>query len=170
MTWDKLFDFLALNLKKFVIVLVSTGLLLFLPEKLLVKFNLLDLINEKRSMVSILFLISICGTFVELIDKLLKSIKNKMKIKSNRKKQIHLLKTLGEDEKDFLEKFIKDNLSTIYESYNSGTAKSLCTKRIIYYRAQTSSDYNMTIGYNIQPWAFELLCENENFLKRKNSN
>lgn len=166
MTWEKLLDFVALNLKKFVIVLVSTGLLLFLPEQILVRFNLLDLINEKRSIISILFLISISGTFVELIDKLLKSIKEKMEIKSNRKAQMYLLKTLGEDEKEFLEDFVKNNLSTTYASYNSGTAKSLCSKRIIHYGAQTTSDHNMTISYNIQPWALELLIKHKSLLKR----
>lgn len=124
---EKIVDFLKLLQKLSVIILITCGCLLFLPETFIEKLYLIKFKNDYSSYIGFLFLLS--SVFVA--DSIWKYLKNKWYSRNVEKKTHRTLMELDEKEKAVLREFYLQNQNTIFLPINDSIVAGLIDKRIL---------------------------------------
>ncbi len=150
----------------FLIVSVAIGVLLFGPENLLQQIGLLSVVEQYRSYLGAVFLVSFVGLLASTAVSLQGWVFGALRAKQARKAREARLLKLTSDEKRYLARYLKNDTKTQKFDFTDGTAQGLAHAGIIY-RATDMSDSNIWgtyFAYNMQPWAWEYLNANTHLL------
>lgn len=155
---------------------IVTGLILFLPEKIINVFYLLDFKNKYGSFIGIVFIISITMLFVLIIIWSAKKIIEKYKSKRIIKMRIKYLKGLDENKTALIKEFIKQKDHTLNLPTNNGVTVELNSMQVISFAGNMQpvtfgdifdgDENTMYVNYFLQPWVINLI-EKEEVLKEK---
>ena len=165
-TWSKLLDWLKQPPRIIAAITVAAGVIVFAPESLLIKLKIDAAFSAIGPYIGIVFLLgcSLLGT--HLVAILFSSIRNRylrMRFAGIRKKYLH---ELTADEKAILRYFIIHGTRTQRLPLECGQVAGLEARYIIS-RASTISRGGTDFDYNIQPWAWEYLHQNQHLLNEQ---
>ena len=113
-------DFLKLPPNILSAVSLATGLILFLPEKILKKMYLINFKDKFGFIIGIVFLISISILFIFLLTFVIKKIKNKIDDRNVKKGRIKYLLNADKSKTNLIKEFIKDKTHTLSLPMNDG--------------------------------------------------
>lgn len=162
---DGLFNFLS-KLKVptkiiFGAIFIVSGLIIFLPQKALLLLGLNNLTEQYRTIIGIVFLVSLAVLVLFLLDFIKDIIFIKRKWKSRKNYLINLMKNASSDEYKFLCNMYRNNME-ITVPKNTKSALYLETNGVISMPPQTTFLYHdgtVPVKYVVQPWAAEILEE-----------
>lgn len=169
---DSLISFLGV-LKKltpqlFLGISVGVGIVLFSADSFLNELGILDFQEQYKSILGIIFLVSVSVIFSQLGFWCARKAQKAWKLRIARKAQKRQLHELTPAEKTYLSPFIFDKENTVKSPVDDGVAGGLEAKGIIY-RASTLGHVITGWPYNLQPWAREYLEENSHLLEDHNN-
>lgn len=153
-----------LKLKEFVaIVFISTILLLFLTDDFLTRLGIINIRNQYKSYLSIIFVV--CMSYYILL--FINFVKNKIYIRlygASKKAITYLKKWISHEEIEFLINTFYDIKVNQFKStgmaeFSDGRKAGLEHSNIIY-RASSISAYGTEFSYNIQPVILKYLNNN----------
>ena len=142
---------------------VLSGLLLFLPETILINIGINQITTQYQQWIGILFVFSFIFWGVYIIDEARKIIISWWKNKKIMKQRQKYLKNLTKEEKEILHAYIHKNTKTNYYKLDNGIVSGLVHNEILY--LSTQAFHPSSVPYNMQPWAWEYLNENTELLK-----
>lgn len=155
---------------------IVTGLILFLPERIISVFYLLDFKNKYGSIIGIVFIISITMLFVLVVMWFAKKIIEKYKTKRIIKRRIKYLLELDENKTKLIKKFINQKDHTLNLPTNNGVTVELNSMQVISFAGNMQpvtfgdifdgDENTMYINYFLQPWVINL-TEKEEALREK---
>lgn len=119
----------------------------------------IQLLQSYKIWVHLLGLVSITYLNCLVLSKLISIIKFKINMNS-RKNYFH---TLSREEKLILRKFIINQKKTVKLSVKDGEVNHLENLGFIY-RTSTIGDHRMNFDFTMQPWAWNYLNSNKNFI------
>lgn len=154
---------LKLPAKTTVAVCIATAILLFSSEKILASLGLGSFVNDFRSYIGVLFLVTFCISAVTLVFKIAAFIKPWATQAFWIRQHARRLHSLTPDEKAILSQYIVNNTRSQSLSVQSGTVNALVAEKIIF-RASSLGSLS-GFDYVIQPWAWEYLKKNPNLLE-----
>ena len=159
---EKTFD----NFKKITPALVAavllTGMILFLPQKILEKMALHNLPSFWRQIIGIIFLLSIALICAIAASSMFSSIISKYKNKKFRKKQRDKLQKLSPKQMKIICDLLNSEEKVIRLDRNSGDTVYLLNSLFIHQPEQAFSfgwDNEMILKYVPQPWLLDLYNE-----------
>ena len=163
MDFSKFADWIKLSPRYLFPLSISSGFLLFVSDNTLEILGLTVFVDQYRSIVGIIFLLSsslvITSWGLATYDWFRKKIRQKTKVREMQKR----LQNLTLEEKKLLAGYIDNQTRTQYVSIDSGVVNELEISKIIY---RSSNVGNLDCwSYNIQPWAWEYLNKNSHFVK-----
>ncbi len=147
-------------------ILIMCSTLIFLPDTVIEKLGLTELLSASRSAISIALIFSGSIILVEIFDALRGIIVERHKTNKYRTNMFKHLSELTKDEKLALKEYADGDLGTVHFSMSGGVAGFLEAKGII----SRSSNLGIpgtsdTFAYSIQPVAMKLLRENPDLLQ-----
>ena len=155
---------------------IVTGLILFLPEKIIDVFYLLDFKNKYGPVIGMAFIISVTMLIVLIVMWTVKKLINNYKSKKYIKKTIKYLVELDNNKTNLIKKFIKQADHTLQLPTNNGTTVELSSNNIISLAGGTQpvsfgdifdgDENTMYLNYFLQPWVIQLI-EKESILLEK---
>ena len=165
---EKTFD----NFKKLSPALVAialiAGMILFLPASLLSKMNLDNLPALWKSIIGIVFLLSVALILTILVFSLVFRIEKSKKTKKALNDYKKLLLSLSPTQKDIVSRLIKSDDKTIVLDSNSGDTIYLLNARIIFRPGQFCDyglDNKIYMTYVPHPWLQRLYLEEPELFK-----
>lgn len=164
-------DFLKLPPNILSAVSLATGLILFLPEKILKKMYLINFKDKFGFIIGIVFLISISILFIFLLTFVIKKIKNKIDDRKVKKGRIKYLLNADKSKTNLIKEFIKDKTHTLSLPMNDGLILELQYFGIINATGNTQLadmgyDNSVYIKYFLQPWVIGIISNNEELSKK----
>lgn len=155
---------------------IVTGLILFLPKKIINMFYLLDFKNKYGSFIGIIFIISVTMLIVLIVMWSAQKMIYKYKKKKHIKKTIKYLANLDKNKTNLIKKFIKQVDHTLQLPVNNGTTVELRNNNIISLAGGTQpvslgnifdrDETTMYLNYFLQSWVIQLI-EKESILMEK---
>lgn len=141
-------------------ITLASGIVLFLPDKLVAKFYMTDFRNQYGFAISITFLVSLSILICYLIVAIVKLIKADIKKKKIVQKQENIARNLDEYEKEIMREFMRSGDRTLWLPMNTGIVRTLQHKMLI---APAGSNHIVDISFKIpfliQPWAHEFFSK-----------
>ena len=138
---EKLFDINKIPTKLFFVIFLSTGLILFVPNKFLTKLNLTDFLNDYGKFIGISFIISSSFLLITLINYFSKKVKNKKFKRKIEESILRDIQYLDHHEKALIREFFINGKYTLQLPIDNDTVVSLVNKRIIYQASSTGFTY-----------------------------
>lgn len=163
-SWIKLLDLLKMGIVPSTILLLSSSVLLFASEELLSKIGLSAFVENYRSIIGFLWVVSLCAVLIPIIVACLKYFRNwfiKQRRLSNLQSSLNMLSSA---EKKVLRKYIKGNTKTQYFDMSDGVVGGLVSSEILY-RSSNLSNQLGDFAYNVQPWAWNYLKKHYEILE-----
>ncbi len=163
-------NFLKLPPNILAAISLATGIILFVPEKILNKLYMSDFRNEYGFIISIVFLTSISLLFIFLISKAYKKLKKHVSDKKLEEGRIKYLLNAEKAKVKRIKNLIKAETHTLSFPMNDGLTKEFEYFGII---AQAGNTQPIEFGYNdemyikyfLQPWVINLISKNEELKK-----
>ena len=160
---DGLFNFLS-KLKVptkivFGALLIVSGLILFLPQKILALLGLNNLTEQHRTIIGITFLLSLSVLLLFLLGLIKDIFLIKRKCRNRKKYLISILNNTSSDEYDLLYNMYRKHMAIIVPN-NTKSALYLQTNGIISAPPQNTFLYydgTMPVKYIVQPWAANII-------------
>lgn len=159
---EKTFD----NFKKItpalVAVTILTGLILFLPEKVLEKMSLNNLPDVWKQIIGIAFILSLALIATIVFSSIFSTMASKRKAKKFKKNQRSNIKKLSPNQKAILRKMLHSKDKAIKLDSNSGDTIYLQNGLYIYRPEQAFSlgwENEMILVYVPYPWLIDLFNE-----------
>lgn len=143
--------------------LISTLLLLFLPEEVIGQLGLTEFRHTNRTYAGLVLVVSASLLAVSLVSVALPSIRVQWETRKLNKTALQALRELTEDEKDFLRPFMQGE-NTRYARVSDGVAQGLVAKTLVY-RASNLSVPGGGFPFNLQPYARRLLNDHPELLE-----
>jgi Super-infection exclusion protein B len=143
-------------------VLIATLLLSFLPESILDRLGLHDVVNTYRMYIGIALIASVSLLLVHLILVAWSPIAERFETRQLNRVGSRKLKELTREEKDFLKFYIIQGKTSVIAPITSGIAQGLVANGIIFRSSQLSS--GMNFPYNLQPYIRRILTEHPSLL------
>lgn len=162
-----LMDFLKLPSNIMSAILLTSGMILFLPDKIIRKMYMLDFKNKYGFIIGAAFIISISILMVGILISIYKFLYKKhsnFKVKKNSKK---LLESLDMYKKTIVYMLYKEDNNTHEFPLNDGAVVFLDHWMVI---QKATSQYavsdmrNPEFPYFLQPWVVDYLQKDENLL------
>jgi hypothetical protein len=156
-------DWITLTPKQSFIIFIITSILLFGGDQLITKLGLEKPIDYFQPWLGLIWLISIAlilsNAFVPFYNGCIKKYKQRKYLKRCQK----YLHDLTVDEKGLLREYIDNDTKTITAQLADGVVQELVTSDVIRL-ASSLSQHGDYFAYNIQPWAWRYLHENQYLL------
>lgn len=143
---------------------VASGLILFLPNRLISQLGLDDLIRSYRMYVGLTFLVAASLLFVQVVSFLWSLVSTPYEDWLFERKGLKLIEELTEEEKAFLRPYIINGQTSRAAPIGDGVAQGLAAKKIIF----RSSNIGHLFGgfpYNLQPYMRRLLTKRPELLR-----
>lgn len=148
---------------------IATGLILFLPERIISIIHLTDFKNSFGPYIGVFFIISITMLFVLIFIWLYKKIIEEYRAKKLIKSRIKYLKELDENKTKLIKKFIEKEDHTLNLAFNNGITIELSNYNLISLAGNTQPvtfgydifENNMCLNYFLQPWVMNLIKKEE---------
>jgi hypothetical protein len=146
--------------------LISSLLLLFLPNSILAEIGLLNFRQTHRLELGVTLLASITLLSVHSLFAIAPFVQNQWKSWRWHSEIRKALADLTDAEKVFLRSYIIDGENTRYESIYDGVANGLRSKQIVYLASSITVPgmRGMVIPYNLQPYARKVLNKRRHLL------
>lgn len=129
---EKLLELIKLSPKYLFGISIVTGLLLFSKDSFIDKLGIQQFINQNRSYIGIVFLISLVFTISEFLFNSIKNMKNKYRNHKNRRVSIKRLQKLTDEEKQILADYIFHETRRRNFSVENGLVQELVYYQILY--------------------------------------
>lgn len=152
----KAVEFLKLSTKHLLIIFFITGLALFLPTEFTDFIKLTAVIEDYRSWIGAVFLVSGVIALINIIQKFFTGLSQAKKRKGLIKFRNQKLHRLTPQEKLILTRYFLNHTTSQVLPMNDGVVNELETYKIIS-RSASISQGGVYFSYNIQPWASEYL-------------
>ncbi len=178
MDYSKIIEFFKQPQLVFVVA-VTTGLIVFLPDRAVHKMGLAHSRNTYLPFIAIIFLVATVQFITQMSIKGYTWNKERNKKKEDLDNRLKLLKSLNVEECDTLKRFIEHKTITQRLDVDSGIVNSLLLKGIIYRATNRATSgfadhtyYGVVYScdHNLQPWAWEYLNEHPELLARQEKN
>ncbi|HEY9003578.1 MAG TPA: super-infection exclusion protein B [Mucilaginibacter sp.] len=134
---EKLFDLKRIPTKLLFVICLSSGLILFVPERFLVKLNLQDFLKDYGKYIGISFIVSSAFLVIALISYVLSQLSIKTHRKKIRKRILRDIQYLDIHEKALLREFFINKKQTLQMPMDNETVIGLLNKDIIYQASGT---------------------------------
>lgn len=138
---EKLFDIKKIPTKLLFVIWLSSGLILFVPERFLTKLNLTDFLKDYGKYIGIAFLISSAFLVVTLVNYIGRRISRKRLTEKIKKSILKDIKYLDIHEKALLREFYINGKQTLQMPLDNDTVVGLVNKHIIYQASSTGFTY-----------------------------
>lgn len=138
---EKLFDIKKIPTKLLFVIWLSSGLILFVPERFLTKLNLTDFLKDYGKYIGIAFLISSAFLLVAIINYIGRLITRKQLTKKIKNSILKDIKYLDIHEKALLREFYINGKQTLQMPLDNDTVTGLVNKHIIYQASSTGFTY-----------------------------
>jgi hypothetical protein len=138
---EKLFDIKKIPTKLLFVIWLSSGLILFVPERFLTILNLSDFLKDYGKYIGIAFLISSAFLVVTLINYIGRLITRKRLTKKIKNSILKDIKYLDIHEKALLREFYINCKQTLQMPLDNETVVGLVNKHIIYQASNTGFTY-----------------------------
>ena len=160
-------NILKLPLKIMVALCISSGLILFLPNKIIEKLYMVSFRDNFGFVLGIVFVVSLsiilCTLVVMIATTIINKIRNKRIIKGRNK----IMENLDKNEKRLLKLMYDEDDKTLDVPYNSGMVVKLTSYDLI--APVTATNYidilDPRIPYFLQPWVCEYIQDHKDFFK-----
>lgn len=169
---DKLFDKVFENFKKVTPALFAitffTGMILFLPDKVLEKMSLSVLPNSWRIAIGLLFLLCLALIITIFLFSTFSKIRRRVNLRKFKKKQRKRLVNLNGAQKKIICQLFAEKDKAIQLDKISGDTIYLLTNNFLYQPQQIFSpeiDNSIQLIYVPQPWLMELYNEEPELFK-----
>jgi hypothetical protein len=146
--------------------LISTLLLLLLPDYIIAELALLQFRQAHRLELGVAFIASASLLIVQGLFALAPFLRTQWQMWRRRRDARETLAALTKAEKEFLRTFIIGGENTRFESLYDGVANGLIAKHILYRASQLTVPGmpGMLLAYNLQPYFRKMLNKNRHFL------
>jgi superinfection exclusion protein B len=158
MDLSKLVEWIKLSPKYLLGIALACGVLLFFPSAWVKFLGLEVFLSAARPWIGIVFVAAIVLVIVNIGSNIWIWVRNYVKSKLQRKRQIERLHKLTAEEKEILLGFILNKTRTQYLAYADGVVKGLEAERIIFESSNVGDLERWS--YNIQPWAWNIINSN----------
>ena len=138
---EKLFDINKIPTKLIIVIWVSAGLILFVPEQFLTKLKLESFIQDYGKFIGISFIISSAFTVIALWTFFSRLIKRKTFSRKIRNSILKDIQNLDFHEKALLREFFINGKNTLQLPIDNDTVVGLTNKQIIYSASNTGFFY-----------------------------
>lgn len=161
MTFDytKIVDWIKLSPKYLIGIAIFSGFLIFVSERVLDFFGLIQLVSSIRPYLALVFIASSALLLAGVISFLGNTILIRFKAFTYR----HRLKDLTPEEKEILKLYIDGNTRSQEFSIMNGTIQGLVADKILYRSTNLGKD--IFFSFNIKSWAWRYLKKNRNILE-----
>jgi len=151
----------------YVAVLISTGLVLFLPPSVIAEIGLTDFKVQYRTELGAAFIISASLVFAHGAFALASILSVRRKFWLHNRKAHNYMKTLTADEKKFLRRYVVDGQNSQNASIYDGVANGLEGKGLVYKASSVTIPRvpGMLVPFNMQPDARKWLTRHPQYLK-----
>lgn len=139
---EKLFDIKRIPTKLIFVLWISSGIILFLPENLLLKLNLVEFNQEYGKYLGITFILASALLGASLFTYLLGLIKKHKNQRRFQESILASLRSLDFHEKALLREFYIHGKSTLQLPFDNDTVAGLSNKGIIYQASATGFTYS----------------------------
>lgn len=156
-------SWLKLSPKYLVAIAIATGIVLFSPTDLIVRFGLTEIRDTYKPFIGLGFVSSLSLVTASATFAAIKWVRTRIKWKSNLSKSQRYLHNLTNEEADILRAYLGTQTKTLQLPIGSGVVQGLVNNHIIY-RAANVGNLIDGIAFNIQPWAWEYLTVNLHLL------
>ena len=165
------FNFLKLPPNILSAISLATGLILFLPENILLKMYLINFKDKFGFVIGIVFLLSISILIVFILSYIVNKIKTKITNHKVKKRQIAYLLKADERKTNLIKEFIKNDTHTLSLPMNDGLILELEQFMVISTAGNTQlADFdfnnNVYIKYFLQPWVIDIIASNDELKKK----
>lgn len=160
---EKLLELIKLSPKYLFGISIVSGLLLFTEDIFIVKLGIQQFVNQNRSYIGVIFLISLVFTITEFLLNSMKSIKNKYIRYKKRRIAIERLRNLTIEEKQILGDYIFNVTRTRNLPVENGLVQELVRYQILY-RSSNIGSFVEGFSFNMQPWAWKYLNKHKKLL------
>ncbi|MBF9017181.1 MULTISPECIES: super-infection exclusion protein B [unclassified Oceanispirochaeta] len=139
-------------------ILLYFFIIFLIPNIVLEKMGIEQIIVVLKPIFSIFFILSI-GFIIQ------NQIEQQLYFKSLRSH----IKSLSNDEKSFMNRYLQENLSSIHATPCEGTTGSLEAKGLIFRSSQLGIPGSLqSFPYTIQPWVLKYLKNNPKYIRNIN--
>jgi hypothetical protein len=146
-------------------VLIGSSLILFLPAAVIGEIGLSEFRIEYRTDLGFAFIASACLLLVQLAIAITPAIKRQFKLWQGARATRSFLKTLTNDEKDFLRPYVIGGQNTRNSSIYNGIANGLEAKGLIFKASMiTMPGPGMQVPFNMQPYVRRWLSKHRRYL------
>jgi hypothetical protein len=164
MDFGKLVEWIKLSPRHYIAVSLASGALLFLPPRAIQTLGLDQFRTTYRGWIGAVFILSsallLSHPMALLGAQVSEWWKERAFLRSGRKR----LKRLTPPEKEVLRRFIREKTRTQTLNFMDGVVAGLEQARILY-RARNVGTMDGGFAYNLQPWAWDQLQENQQLLE-----
>lgn len=168
MDMSPIFQALKLGTKAYAVVALASGLILGLKTyypNILKSFAVTDMVEKYQALLFFAFLVSSVALLVSLISAVFEFWVESWISRKLLKNRIELLHHLSVQEREFLSRYIENNMSTQRADYSDGIANGLQAKKIVFRTSAVSEPGGRVFPYNIQPWAMNYLQKHPELLQ-----
>ena len=165
---EKVFDGFKRITPALIAVVIGSGAVLFLPQSILTKLNLLTISDSWRSILGIAFLLSSVLVIVIVATIIFKAIRNSIKSKLEIRALKRSINKLSAQQKRIIRTLLESEDKTVLLNSISGDTVYLQQKGFIFQPRQFVSDYGhhgMQLKYAPQLWLLDLYNRNPNLFK-----
>ena len=156
---EKLFDIKKIPTKLIFAIWLSSVLLLFVPERFLIKLNIADFLKEYGKYIGITFIISAAFLLVTLISFISRRFSYNNYRSKIKKSILREIMYLDNHEKALLREFYLNSKYTLQLPLDNETVVGLVNKHIIYQVSDTGFSYlhGICFPYSMTKLAFKYL-------------
>lgn len=164
MDFSKFLAYLKLPTKVYVATSLIAGILLFMPTSWYKFIDIEDIIINYRSIISLVFIVSLVFMLINLIEIPIKQLRAKNNTKKRKKFIIKKLHQLTQREKEILVACLQND-KLVDLDISSGEGATLKNYKIIYRASNVSVDYtSFSFTYSLQDWVYQYLLKNQHLL------
>lgn len=161
---EQLVEWLKLPTKTLVAIAIASGLLLFAGNTFNEFLGFTVFIESYRPWIGVIFLVFGVLAVVNLTEKCIKKVNRWYLSKKRHSVAIERLKNLTDDEKLVLKPYILDQKRSHRFWIDNGTVVELEKLGIIFRSSGFGEIYGRGFPYNMQPWVWEHLNNNVQFV------
>jgi hypothetical protein len=138
---EKLFDLNKIPIKLIIVIGLSSGLILFVPQEFLTKLNLVGFLHDYGKFIGISFILSSAFTLIFVVTLVTKSIATRSLKKKIKESVLNDLNQLDFHERALIREFFIHGKHTLQLPIDNDTVVGLENKYIIYRASNTGFTY-----------------------------
>lgn len=159
----ELLEIIKLPLKYLIAIFIVLTILLFSPEKYIIKLGIVDIVESYRKYIGMAFLVDMIFILVHILEYGINKLRARWIYYHLVKKGKRKVRNLTKSEKKILRGFIENESKTSCLPMNNGNVTALSNAHIIYVSSQMSVSH-LNFPYNLNEWAWEYLNKNKHLL------